>query len=323
MNIILDTNIIYGDWYLTGPNFSLLEKYLKESDATLFVPEIIVLETKNCFKKELAQLYREMRKLHRYLPDEEVLQQLPDREEKCGEYDAKLDARLAELDAERPGHSDIPHDAIVSRALAPRKPFREEDKGYRDTLLWEVILRKIVTKDTITFLISNNKKDFASKSSDRLLHADLIGDLVSADLPKDSVQFYSNLKSFIDEQVKSELKSIIIIDVVVKSLKKGSYKGFSLDKWFIENRDAIIEKINDKIGGVVAHFYSELEDPTVTFIEDPEKIDVDEVTHYKGDEQLYHIDISVFADMAIDVFVFKADYYSGFGMTPKNCAIED
>lgn len=55
MNIVLDTNIVFNNWYLRGPHFSLLEKYLGLSDARLFVPEIIALETKNNFNKELTR----------------------------------------------------------------------------------------------------------------------------------------------------------------------------------------------------------------------------------------------------------------------------
>ena len=316
MNIVLDTNVLYDDWYLSGPNFSVIEKLLEVGDARLFVPEIVVLEAENLFRKELAKsvnsLAKSMAKLRRLIPDEDALQELPDVDEKSTEYDTKLDQRLAKLRAERPGHSDISHDAIVARALGPRKPFREGDKGYRDALLWEVIWRKIAPEDTTTFFISKNYKDFAAKPTDRMLHSELIEDLVSGGLPKDSVQFYSDLKSFVDEQVKSRLKAIV--DEIVNRLREqGSYKSFSVAAWFKENHDAILEKVNEKIGSAFAHIYSELEDPRVTNIEDPEKVEVIEVTRYEGDEQLYHIDVSVLADMAIDVFVFKSDYYSGVG----------
>ncbi|KPJ68573.1 MAG: hypothetical protein AMJ43_00025 [Coxiella sp. DG_40] len=313
MNIVLDTNIIYGDWYLSGINFGLLEKYLKQSDAKLFVPEIIVSETKNLFKKGLTKLIAELVKniaeLHRYLPEEDTLQELPDIDEKCNEYNAKLDKRLAQLNAERPGYSNIPHDSVVARALAPRKPFKEKDTGYRDTLLWEVILRKIATKDTSTFLISNNHKDFANKPTDRLLHSDLIEDLVSVGLPKDSVQFYYNLKSFVDGQVKSKLK--VKVDDTVQSLKENRYEGFSFTEWFNKNREAIAEKLNEKISIAFTHVYRELEDPTVTCIEELKEANIEEVNHYEDDEQVYYIGVSATLTMTVDFFVDKAAYYSG------------
>lgn len=312
MNIVLDTNIVFNNWYLRGPHFSLLEKYLGLSDARLFVPEIIALETKNNFNKELTRsvksLDKDMAELRKLLPEENVLRRLPDIAKECRKYNAKLDERLAELYAERPGHSDIPHDAIVSRALAPRKPYRQDDKGYRDTLLWEVILRKIATKETTTFLISNNHTDFANKPTDRMLHADLINDLVSAGLSEDSVQFYSNLKSFVDEQVKPKLE--VVTDDIVHSLEQGSYGTFSINKWFAENRDAIIEKVSDTIDTAFAFPLGELEDPTVTHIEDPEEIEIIEVARYEGDEEIYHIEICATLNMTIDVFVDKAAYYS-------------
>jgi len=315
MNIVLDTNIIsYGDWYLEGPIFTLLEKFLRLSGVKLFVPEIVVLEVKNSFKKTLTKSFKSldenMPTLRRLLPNEDVLR-IPDIVEKCREYDTKLDKRLAELKAERPGHSDIPHDKIVSRVLTPRKPCTGENKGYRDSLLWEVILRKIVTKDTTTFFISKNYTDFTINATDKTLHPELLDDLAAAGLPKDVVQFYSDLRSFVDEQVKSKLEAIV--DDIVRSLEKGSYKGFSVKKWFVENQEAIKDQVNDKIERAFSHIANELEDPTVTCIEDPERIDIDEVARYERDEQLYYIGVTVFADMTIDVFVDKVAYYSYLG----------
>ena len=319
MNIVLDTNIIYRDWYLSGVNFGLLEKCLTLSDSKLFVPEIVVLEAKNLFRKELSKSIKSLAKdidvFHRLFPKEDIVQRLPDITKRCRKYNAQLDKRLAELKAERPGHSEVPHQAIVARSLALQKPFRKDDKegdkGYRDTLLWEVILRKIATKKTTTFFISNNHKDFANEPTDRMLHADLIKDLVLAGLPEDSVQFYSDLRSFVDEKVKSELKAIVIIDGIVRNLEQGSYGTFSIDKWFAENREAIIEKVSDKIDTAFAFPFGELEDPTVTYIEDPEEIEIIEVVRYEGDEEIYHIELCATADMTVDVFVFKADYYGG------------
>jgi hypothetical protein len=308
MNIVLDTNIVFNNWYLSSPHFYILEKYLNVSESKLFVPEIVVLESKNLFKREFTKLIKDIARLRRLLPEGDGLQELPDIDEKCLVYNTKLDERLAELNAERPGHSDIPHDAIVARALVPHKPFREKDRGYRDTLLWETILRKIVTNETTTFLISDNYKDFANIPTDRMLHADLIKDLISGGLPEASVQFYSNLKSFIDEQVKPELE--VVTDDIVRRLKDSSYEGFSFGKWFVENRDAIIEKVSENIRSAFGHVYSELEDPTIDYIEDPEEMEIVEVARYIGDEEIYHIEVCATSDMAVDVFVDKAAYYS-------------
>ena len=54
---------------------------------------------------------------------------------------------------------------------------------------------------------------------------------------------------------------------------------------------------------------SDLEDPTVTYVEDPSKIEVVEATQYKGEEELYHIEVYATLDMTVDVFVQKSAYY--------------
>ena len=317
MNIVLDTNILFENWYLEGPHFLLLEKYLSISESKLFIPEIVVLETKNLFRKELKKLLSGAHKLSRYLPDEQVFKQLPGEQEKYEEYVTKLDERLKELNVERPGHSDIPHDVLIQRDLAYRKPFGQSGKGYTDTLLWEVILQKIAAKETVAFLISKNPGDFAVSKKVLKLHDDLKNDLMSAGLPEDSVRYFSDLKCFIDEIIKPELEPIAITNRIATALKEnGVYRGFSVKDWFTNSQQAIIDKVNDHIGDAFGNYRYELEDPSVSCIEDPETMTIDGVTCYDESSHIYHIECSLLADMSIDVLVHKSEYDYRGGNTP-------
>ena len=56
MNIVFDTNVIFGDWYLNGPNMVLIETFIKSQKLKLFIPEIVVQETKNRYRKEMEAL---------------------------------------------------------------------------------------------------------------------------------------------------------------------------------------------------------------------------------------------------------------------------
>jgi hypothetical protein len=55
-------------------------------------------------------------------------------------YEKFFSAKLNELNAEIPDYKDIPHAQIVNRDLERRRPFQENGKGYRDTLLWETLV---------------------------------------------------------------------------------------------------------------------------------------------------------------------------------------
>jgi hypothetical protein len=47
MNIVFDTNVIFRDWYLNGPNMILIETFIKSQKLKLVIPEIVIQETKN------------------------------------------------------------------------------------------------------------------------------------------------------------------------------------------------------------------------------------------------------------------------------------
>jgi PIN domain len=93
-------------------------------------------------------------------------------------YDKFLSAQLATMKAEIPDYAEIPHEAVVKRDLARRKPFQQSGKGYRDTLLWETILRHCISKKGFTAFVTQNTRDFASVENQ--LHKELIQDVHSA-----------------------------------------------------------------------------------------------------------------------------------------------
>ena len=80
-------------------------------------------------------------------------------------------------------YGDVPQTAIVSRVLARKRPFHKSDKGYRDALIWESIL-KICKQSDPTFFVTDNHKDFCNESNKEQLHADLIADLKIKGIPK-------------------------------------------------------------------------------------------------------------------------------------------
>jgi len=56
-----------------------------------------------------------------------------------------LSEEVKRMNAQSPDYADISHADIVTRDLKRRKPFQQNGKGYRDTLLWETIVRHYIT----------------------------------------------------------------------------------------------------------------------------------------------------------------------------------
>jgi hypothetical protein len=70
------------------------------------------------------------------------------------------------------------YEAIVKRDLARRKPFQKSGKVYRDTLLWETIVRHGISKKGFTAFVTENTRDFGGV--DNQLHNELLKDVHSA-----------------------------------------------------------------------------------------------------------------------------------------------
>ncbi len=306
MQIVLDTNIIFDHWQLDGPNFLVLEKLIRLNKCGLIVPEIVFSEVKNKYKEVLIESVKAVDNLNKLITSEDKRIQCPDVDQLCKEYEDSLIKRLEDLRAERPSHTDIPHDDIISRSLARRRPFsksEKSDKGYRDTLLWEVILRKVANPDTTTFFITNNTTDFGTVSNEHQLHSDLLEDIRTQGLPEGSVRLYTNLKQWVSDNGLPCLEEFA--REVAENLKDGEYKSFSLRAWFNSNREHFVAALNEQIQEIL-QTWQELEDPTVSYIEDPQSITIEEIATI--DENTVYLTAEVLTEVSVDAFIYKWDY---------------
>lgn len=303
MKIVLDTNVIFGNWFLYGPNFRVMEQLVKLDVCKLVIPEIIMLEVGNKYKEELAKGMPAISHLNVLLPGDKQVSRL-NIDELCKNYEDTLTKKLQDLSVEIPSHSDISQDDIISRLFGMRKPFNKaktSDKGYRDALLWEVILRKVVEKDGATFFITDNVGDFADDKRPNRLHEDLIKDLENRGLPETAVCLCVSLARWVSDHGTQYLE----IAEIAEDLKDGECEGFSLRTWFISERETFIEKLNEEIAGILS-MWSEIEDPTVIYIEDPESVDVEEALMV--DKDTVFLKAEVLADVSIDAFMEKWQY---------------
>ena len=183
--IFLDTNIFYNNWFLTNANFNLLFNFIENTDSTLLMSELVCEEVENIYQREcqsiINTLIQEKKKLEKMVQnpidvDFETL--MPEK------YDFKslLEEKCSNIEY-------IPYDAIeqngvVKRALKNIRPFQDEEKGYRDTLIWLSFLRYLLAHNIQTadvYFITNNKDDFFNKKKDAF-HQHLLDDIEQANL---------------------------------------------------------------------------------------------------------------------------------------------
>jgi len=305
IQIVFDANVIFTNWQLNGPSMVLIEKLIASGECKLIVPEIVILEAHNLYKEEMSKLIQEMKKFNGLVTNAQHAIKVPDIDQICKQYESALDSRLTTLNTYRLPFSDIPQTSIVSRALARKIPFHESGRGFRDALIWECIL-KVVNSDNVTFFVSKNCKDFCNKGSIEQLHPDLLNDLKAKELPENCVCLCSDIKGLVNSHLLSHLEKVV--NDATKQLKQGQYKQFSIRQWFIDNREQIETLLNkDADFEAVLYGYHELEDPSVSYIENPDDITVEEAFALEDDK--VYIDAKAYADVIFDVFIFKPDYY--------------
>lgn len=201
MYIFIDTNVFYNNWFLKNADFKFLINFVENTDAVLLMSELVCEEVNNLHAREINaivnNLENELRKSRKLTIsnwdfDFSSLREKYDFKEVLSER-----TRLTKYFS----YSEIRHEEVVKRAMSKIRPFQEEEKGYRDTLIWLSFL-SFLKKNSITrevIFISNNKNDFFDgKRTD--FHEDLKRDIQGFNL-RCKISPFDSLYSFVTSQV--------------------------------------------------------------------------------------------------------------------------
>lgn len=203
MIIFLDTNIFFNNWHLKNANFKLLFNYVANTDSTILISEIVCDEINNKYRQAIQESHHSLTSaLGKYqrLFIEDLKIEIPKGEDKYNFRNVIL-SKTEHLIIY--GYENISNSTIVTRAIKKVKPFQEEDKGFRDTLIWLSFLDYLKSrgiKEDITF-INNNSSDFYNdKKSD--FNDDLKKDIAENEITNNFSVFkdlYSFVTSIIDK----------------------------------------------------------------------------------------------------------------------------
>lgn len=206
----LDTNIFFNNWYLRSPNFSVLANYLGNSGATLLLSEVVRQEVEAKFNSEREKLLKNLAGELRRVADFQHQPMSVEPPALDGDFNflKVVERRFENVEV-------IAVDVVSPRDLVPRaikatRPFREGEKGFRDTLIWMSLLaylKKFGQRNLKLLLVTANSNDFFEKSSEgAVLHSDLRKDLLELGLKVDIVP-YTSVKGLIDQEVDLGLHS--------------------------------------------------------------------------------------------------------------------
>lgn len=200
MWIVLDTNIYFNNWFASSANFEMLLNFCNNRRCTLLLPEIAAKEVNNKYqqtKEKLIGAYgntlKDLAKLGIDIPNEY---------EKIASkvYDINTTLQQLTRDVQLVSFKSVPHSLLVEKALKPKLPFRENEKGYRDSLFWISLLnyaKKCKYTGDIVFINQNSKDFYIERAGIVSLHPDLQEDIDELGVTANFI-IHDGIKSFID-----------------------------------------------------------------------------------------------------------------------------
>jgi hypothetical protein len=179
--VVIDTNAIaYGAWWLESPGWRVLFHLAETGEVRLLVPDLVVREAAGRFRSEVAQRSEAAaaaaRKLGDLIGDATDATSEFNSDEAAVSYEAELRTRLANGAAVV---GDIPMldlAELTQHAIDRRKPFDPKGNGFRDALLWRIVLGAARDCDRLA-LVSKDATAFLAAPDSQDPHPDLVADL--------------------------------------------------------------------------------------------------------------------------------------------------
>ena len=97
-------------------------------------------------------------------------------------------------------YPSISHESIVDRIFKKLKPFDQNEKGYRDYIIWCTIKEAMSWSECYKYIfITKNKKDFCMNDNSQDIHTDYINDIPSFK----EILIYTSLNQYVQNHMIS------------------------------------------------------------------------------------------------------------------------
>jgi len=195
IKIVLDTNIFRQDLLMNSTHFNLLFDYSEKTKSPIVVPEVVLEEVIELYKRELQGKITRLKEIQKNMKNLLVNGSIEENkvviEEEAKKYKEHFFKKLAIK--ETVVYKDSYLKELVRRATQRIKPCSENGEEFRDALLWLTVLDIARAEESFeVILISNDNRAFAEKNSG--LHSGLQREL---DQEKLVVRYYDSIQAFI------------------------------------------------------------------------------------------------------------------------------
>lgn len=245
MLVIPDTNVLFSDPFLEKPLIKTILAAESQTDIRLVVPEVVVDELRNHVEERLdatvkaadgvRRKYAGLRGVEPYSVDFMI-----DADQRQGVLD-RFEQRIQQLDNEGRilKYPSTSPKELAQRSIRVQLPFRDNDRGVRDTLIWltakECAIKDVGSGARVT-LVSNDGA-FWDKEKKKMQEG-LMAELVDAGLPPDSIVVRPALQDVVDTFVSGKLPPIEWLSVAIQ--------GGQIDD-FTTSSDSVLLKATDWI----------------------------------------------------------------------------
>lgn len=324
MKIILDSNIIVADFWMDSPAFLILLESSKAGNIDLYFPKVVVDEVKNKFRQRIAHaqstINGEIGKLNRLTRlsigkslSESVMKKF------VKKYEKHFDQVIKDNNITILPYPDTSHEYLARKARLKLKPFNENEKGYRDNLIWETIKKQLSAYDEElpatpeVIFITANYTDFGESEQ---LHNDLFTELEEEGFHPDGVFIYTSLKEYNEKVVKLSLAMAVSFQNKIKG-----------EKWEeLGLKEYIDAHLYEEYNGSEIYHYHGLAPyanavPMVSGFNDDYKIG--QVSVRKLNPKEYIVDIKIDLETELDYYIDKHDYYGSDELLDVSVIEED
>lgn len=231
MLVVFDATVFCSDFQMKGNAFRVFLSGYRRAGLIPCVTESIRDEVLNKYRENCDELSKQATKLAHdatRLVGRDVIHVFPDKNYTDLLYSTYsshfLNTIVVEHEFETLAYPAISHKDLAKRALRKRRPFREHDAGYRDSLLWSAILERLAKDRTPIAFVTNNSRDFATKGE---LHEHLIDDLKEIGVESKVIRLFHTLSELNDALIVPTLQQL---DAVRRQLGDESDPS-SIHKW--------------------------------------------------------------------------------------------
>jgi hypothetical protein len=197
MNIFLDSNVWLEDKHLESTGFSSLCAYLKRTDSSIVLPNLVLEEVLGEYDRTLLEKCEKT-----FQAGKHVLKHLIRRDSIKNRFDLDIDVR-GETEAFRkrllePAHgiktvqvdeSKVDIREVYRRGIKRKRPANQKGEELRDVILWLTVLQYAVDTKAKVALISRDSGFWDGEN----LHAELKGDITSYGV---EISAYKDIESF-------------------------------------------------------------------------------------------------------------------------------